>query len=209
VRPVLITSVPPASRVEAPRTRGFSKSNLSDLISDSSFSIRPIEFTATAATNSKATMDVIAATNFHALPRKMRISLSLFLSRRLKWDRGRYRTATVCVAVVKKRNGRLNNRPVKFSKVFANYARTALPSVYVASAISAGTLHPATTHAACMMAPSAPCAMAQLFATPDISKVIALVAVVARWVALATAAVANNENASVAMKFKSSAVASA
>jgi hypothetical protein len=66
--------------------------------------------------------------------------------------------------------------------------------VYVASAISAGTLHPATTHAACITAPSAPCAIAQLFATADITSVIALVAAVARWVALDTAAVANSEN---------------
>jgi hypothetical protein len=48
-------------------------------------------------------------------------------------------------------------------------ARTALPSVKVASAIRAGTLQPATMQAACMMAPSAPCAIAQLLATADIA----------------------------------------
>jgi hypothetical protein len=66
-----------------------------------------------------------------------------------------------------------------------------LPNVNVANAIRQGIAHPATTQAPAKIALEAVCAIAQLFATAEITKVMVLVAAVARPVASATAAVAN------------------
>jgi hypothetical protein len=82
------------------------------------------------------------------------------------------------------------------------------PSRACTSRGRAGTLHPATTHA--VVAPSAPRAIAQLFATADIISVIALLAVVALWVALVEGCGSEQaQSLPLATKFISSATASA